>query len=157
MWYTCFVLEDQNNCPSSLGSYTSKGFDKIGVKCKPINIHHTSSHQSKFIGRTERDKTNIANGTTDPRHWALYLIQHLKFKAEASTSFGILTKLKLTFFGKGRKVHRTLTNPFCNLEISIRVKILNQILNLMSYLKKSQYRSQKIWFWKKAQSRSQKI
>ena len=66
------------------------------------------------------------------------------FKAEGLTSFGILIKLKLTFFGKGQKVQRTLTNPFYNLEISIWVKILNQILNLMSYLKKSQYRSKKI-------------
>ena len=75
----------------------------------------------------------IAKGTTDPRHWKLWLIQHLQFEAEASTSFGILIKLKLTFFGKGQKVHRTFANPFYNLKISISVKILNQILNLMSY------------------------
>ena len=38
-----------------------------------------------------------------------------------------------------------MTNPCYNLEISICVKILSQSLNLMSYLKKSQYWSQKIW------------
>ena len=60
-----------------------------------------------------------------------------------SRSFNKLWNLGQTkayfFFGKVQKVHRTLTNPFYNLEISIWVKILNQILNLMSYLKK--YRS----------------
>ena len=65
--------------------------------------------------------------------WHEFFIQHLLFKPKVLTSFGILIKLKLTFFGKGRKVPRTLTNPFYNLNISIWVKILNQILNLMSY------------------------
>ena len=78
--------------------------------------------------------------------WHEFFIQHLLFKAEISTSFGILIELKLTFFGKVQKVNSTLTNPFYNLKISIWVKILNQILNLMSYLKKPQYRSQEIWF-----------
>ena len=46
----------------------------------------------------------IAKGTTDPRHWELWLIQHLSFKAEVLKSFGILIKLKPTFFlAKGEK------------------------------------------------------
>ena len=39
---------------------------------------------------------------------------------------------KISKFVKGRKVHKTLTNPFY---LSIWVKIFNQIPNLMSYLK----------------------
>ena len=41
--------------------------------------------------------TNIAKGKTGPKHWVLWLIQHFKFKAEASTSFEILVKHQLGF------------------------------------------------------------
>ena len=82
--------------------------------------------------------------------WHEFFIQHLLFKAEISTSFGILIELKLTFFGKVQKVHRTLTNPFYNLEISIWVKISQanpeSDVIFCPILKKSQYRSQKTWF-----------
>ena len=47
---------------------------------------------------------NIAKGTTDPRHWVLWLIQQLYFKVEASTSFEILVKHQLGFVSaKGEK------------------------------------------------------
>ena len=54
----------------------------------------------------------------------------------------------LESLGKGRKVDKTLTNQFYNLEISIWVKILNQILSLMSYLEKSQHHLKKFDFEK---------
>ena len=62
-----------------------------------------------------------------------------------------------SFFGKGRKVHRTLTNPCYNLQIFIWVKILSQSLNLMSFLKSLSIGLEKSGFEKKSQSRSQKI
>ena len=43
---------------------------------------------------------NIAKGTTEPRHWVLWLIQQFYFKAEASTSFEILVKLQFGFVGQ---------------------------------------------------------
>ena len=62
---------------------------------------------------TTRD-INIAKGTTDPRHWVLRLLQHLEFKAEASTSIEILVKLQLGFVWQEAKyleqlwqIHRT--------------------------------------------------
>jgi len=53
---------------------------------------------------------NVAKGTSDPR-WVLWLIQHLEFKAEASTSFEILVKLQIGSFGKGREIHRPFFVP----------------------------------------------
>ena len=37
----------------------------------------------------------IDKGTTDPRHWVLWLNEHLQLKAEAQTSFEILAKFIL--------------------------------------------------------------
>ena len=42
-------------------------------------------------------KKNIAKGTMDPRQWVFWLIQHLLFKAEPSTSFEIWVKLQVDF------------------------------------------------------------
>ena len=39
----------------------------------------------------------LTHGFILERHWVLWLIQHLLFKAEASTSFEILVKLQLGF------------------------------------------------------------
>ena len=58
-------------------------------------------------------KKNIAKGASDLGHWVLWLIQHLLFKAEASTSFEILVKVQLGFVWKrARKNTTTLTNPW---------------------------------------------
>ena len=59
------------------------------------------------------------------RHWVLrllWLLRHLKFKTEASTSFEILAKLQLGFVGKGREIHRTtIANQCNNLEKSLSI------------------------------------
>ena len=59
---------------------------------------------------------NIAIGTMDPRHWVIWLTQHLEFKAEASTNFGqtsACNKWKKSIY-KFREIHVSiLTNP-CN-------------------------------------------
>ena len=44
----------------------------------------------------------IDKGTTDPRHWVLWLNEHLQFKAEGQTSFDILAKFILVL-AKGEK------------------------------------------------------
>ena len=49
---------------------------------------------------------NVAKGTSDPR-WVLWLIQHLEFKAEASTSFEMSVKLQLGFVWKRARNPRT--------------------------------------------------
>ena len=73
-----------------------------------------------LLRRTAKNTLNIAKGTTDPRHWVLCFIQHLYFKAEASTSFEILVQLQLSFVWQRAEMHRTtLTNPCKNLEKSM--------------------------------------
>ena len=52
---------------------------------------------------------SIVKGTTDPKNWVLWLIQHLQFKAKASTSIESLVKLQLFFV---RQMARNTKNNF---------------------------------------------
>ena len=64
-------------------------------------------------GQRWGDKQNIAKGISNPRHWVCRLIQHIKFKAEGSTSFEILVKHQ---FGK------------CNDQTWVQSKLINWLI-----------------------------
>ena len=60
---------------------------------------------------------NIAKGTTDQRHWVLWLTQRPLFKAKASSSFEILIKLHLGFVWQ--RARNTLYLHFSSYAVSI--------------------------------------
>ena len=121
----------------------------------PLKVTKWEGKDPKFKGfqLSSTNETNIAKGTAGPRHWVLWLIQHLKFKAEASTSFKILVTLQLGFvWQRSRNTWKnfdkpmyqlkqiyvaTLTNPYKQLrEIHLSI-FINPCNNLEKYNKLS--------------------
>ena len=76
---------------------------------KPVTDAFRHYHQKRYLEEkctVRREIVNIAKGTMDPRHWILWLIQHLQFKAEAS--FEIMVKLQFGFVWQ--RVRKTWNN-----------------------------------------------
>ena len=59
----------------------------------------------KLPNKPKLPEKSIAKGTTDPRQWVFWLIQHLSFKQKLQQVLKSGSNSKLILFGKGREFH----------------------------------------------------
>ena len=91
----------------------------------------------KLIFFSSTLKIKHCQGTTGPTHWVIWLIQHLKFKTEDSTSYEILGEKYTEQLWQIQVT--TSTNQCKNLEKSMNISILKNPKNNFSKIQNEEW------------------